>query len=702
MTSTIGSSCEVFAEFNDDETVTPHRAFADRQAAMKRMMLQTLISYLIVLAHFSLVAADSPESIWQAYFERQVLEIETRRTEKVSTESDRQRFLAQLGLDPLPSRTDLKPVITGSVEKNGVIAERLHFQSLPGLYVTANLYRPTHQEKPLPGLLYLCGHGAVHLNGVSYGNKVHYRHHGEWAAKLGFVCLVIDSLQLGEIEGIHHGTHHLNRWWWTSRGYTPAGVEAWNCLRAVDYLTQRREVDPDRIGCTGRSGGGAYSWWIAALDTRIRCAVPVAGITDLRDHIVNGCISGHCDCMYPVNLDQWDMSRIASLIAPRPLLIANTDRDPIFPLAGVLRTHDAVAQRYEALGATAQLGLAILPGEHADTQELQVAAFRWLRRHLTDSVEPIFLPTEVCFTPQDLKVFNSLPQDAINQTIDQLFVPRADTDIPTEAAAQNAALEQWKTLANTHIFNRHSPKTMTASFLSRKDSEAGWNIELFETQAPLVVRVARRNAKSPTNQWHLIVTQDLDSTRNDLRDHPWPDDMNIVLLEPRGSGPTALPSDPIARIHHLRSLHLLGETLDLGRVEDIRAVLNALLEEDESAFPNATSRTGDPCVTLEGRGIAGWLCVAATVFESRVTGLKLSELSLELDRLPIWIAFDRHLTPQQLLLLSVEQCSTVQLDQSQVEMATSLKQWAEQRQWPSDRLVINPMAVEPNTTESNR
>ena len=702
MTSTIDSSYEVFAEPSNDDTFNPHRELAARKAIMNRMMSQTLISHLIVLAHVSLVAADSPESIWQAYFERQVLEIENRRTDEISTESDRQRFLAQLGLDPLPPRTDLKPEITGSVEKNGVIAERLHFQSLPGLYVTANLYRPSHQEKPLPGILYLCGHGAVHLNGVSYGNKVHYRHHGEWAAKLGFICLVIDSLQLGEIEGIHHGTHHLNRWWWTSRGYTPAGVEAWNCLRAVDYLTQRQEVDPDRIGCTGRSGGGAYSWWIAALDPRIRCAVPVAGITDLRDHIVNGCVSGHCDCMYPVNLDQWDMCHIASLVAPRPLLIANTDRDPIFPLAGVLRIHEAVARRYHALDATAQLGLAILPGEHTDTQELQIAAFRWLRRHLSDSIEPISLPTEVCFTPQDLKVFDNLPQDAINQSIDQLFVPRANPDIPTETAAQNAALEQWRTIASTHIFNRHSSKMRTASFLSRLGSEADWNMELFETQAPLVVRVARRKAKSPTNQWRLIVTQDLDSTRNALRDHPWPDDVNVVLLEPRGSGPTALPSDPIARTHHLRSLHLLGETLDLGRIEDIRAVLKALLEEDESAVPIATSRTGDPCVTLEGRGIDGWLCVAAAVFEPRIKGLKLVELSFESDRLPIWIAFDRYLTPQQLLLLSVEQCSTVQLDQPQVEIATSLKQWAEQREWPTDRLVINPMAVKPTTTESNR
>src|SRR5439155_1435406 len=82
----------------------------------------------------------------------------------------------------------------------------------------------------------------------------------------------------------------FGRWWWASRGYTPAGVEAWNGIRALDYLETRPEVDRSRIGITGRSGGGAYSWWIAALDDRIKVAVPTAGITTLKNHILDGAI----------------------------------------------------------------------------------------------------------------------------------------------------------------------------------------------------------------------------------------------------------------------------------------------------------------------------------------------------------------------------------------------------------------------------
>ena len=94
----------------------------------------------------------------------------------------RRQLLEMLGLDPLPPRTDLKPVIVGS-ETHGkddaqIVVERIHFQSRPGLYVTGNLYRPRVVSKPLPAILYVCGHGRVRIDNVDYGNKVHYQHHG--------------------------------------------------------------------------------------------------------------------------------------------------------------------------------------------------------------------------------------------------------------------------------------------------------------------------------------------------------------------------------------------------------------------------------------------------------------------------------------------------------------------------------------------
>ena len=352
----------------------------------------------------------------------------------------REQLFEMLGLKPLPEKTDLKPVVTGKVEHEQFTVENIHYQSRPGLYVTANLYIPKGLEKPAPAILYVCGHALVKKDGVSLGNKTAYQHHAAWFARHGYVCLVIDSLQLGEIEGIHHGTYRYKMWWWNSRGYTPAGVEAWNCIRALDYLQTRKEVDANRFGVTGRSGGGAYSWWISALDDRIKVAVPVAGITDLQNHVVDGCVEGHCDCMYIVNTFGWDYPLVAALVAPRPLLISNSDKDTIFPLDGVIRLHEKVRNIYHLYGAEKNLGLNITEGPHEDTQELRIHAFVWFNRFLKDDSALIDKPTVPFFEPEQLRVFKELPADEINTKIHESFVPKNQQSLVPQSAEQRRAL----------------------------------------------------------------------------------------------------------------------------------------------------------------------------------------------------------------------------------------------------------------------
>src|SRR5882757_4408079 len=325
----------------------------------------------------------------------------------------RQQLQRMLGLDPWPARSDLHPVITGTVDGDGFVVEKLQFQSLPGLYVTGNLYRPKEVTKPLPTILYVCGHASVVEDGVSMGNKTGYQHHGVWFARHGYVCLVIDTIELGEIHGEHHGTYKEGRWWWPARGYTPAGVEAWNGMRALDYLETRPEVDRTKFGVTGRSGGGAYSWWIAALDERIKVAVPTAGITTLKNHVLDGAIEGHCDCMFHVNTERWDFDRVAALLAPRPLLIANTDSDSIFPLDGVMEIYNRTRALYRTLGQEDHIGVQISEGPHKDTQPLNTGAFNWLNRFLkgADRMDLIDEPARKALEPRVLRVFNELPKD---------------------------------------------------------------------------------------------------------------------------------------------------------------------------------------------------------------------------------------------------------------------------------------------------
>ncbi len=346
----------------------------------------------------------------------------------------RKQLFEMVGLDPLPEKTDLKPVVTGKVEHDEFTVEKIHYQSRPGLYVTGNLYIPKGLEKPAPTILYVCGHAVGTKNGIRYGNKAPYQHHGAWFAQHGYVCFIIDTVHRGEIEGIHHGTYRYKMWWWNSRGYTPAGTEAWNCIRALDYLQTRKEVDKDRIGVTGRSGGGAYSWWLAALDDRIKAAVPVAGITDLQNHVVDGCVEGHCDCMYIVNTYRWDYALVAALVAPRPLLISNSDKDSIFPLDGVIRLHEKVRNIYKLYNAEKNLGLHITEGPHKDTQELRIHAFVWFNRFLKGDNPLIDKPAVPFFQWTQLKVFDELPADSINSRIQESFTPKAPQPLVPQSA----------------------------------------------------------------------------------------------------------------------------------------------------------------------------------------------------------------------------------------------------------------------------
>lgn len=593
---------------------------------MPRLLAPALLfaTAFSTLAQFPGATPDSlGKRMLDGWFERKVAHIErtgslapiesAEQWNTTKAETRRQLF-EMLGLHPLPERTPLNPIITGTVDAQDVLVERLHFQSRPGLYVTGNFYKPkAAHEKPLPTILYVCGHGGMKENGVSFGNKTAYHHHGLWFARNGYTCLIIDTLQLGEIEGEHHGTHHLGKFWWVSRGYTSAGVEAWNCIRALDYLETRPEVDAKRIGVTGRSGGGAYSWWIAALDERIACAAPTAGITDLRNHVVDGCVEGHCDCMYQLNTHRWDYDRVAALVAPRPLLICNTDDDRIFPLDGVVRLYQSTRRLYKLLGKEGHIGLHIAQGPHKDTQPLNTGAFHWFNRHLqgADLMHTTSMPATKELTPADLRVFGKdLPPDQINTTIDHTFVPAAPApEVPADRAAWDKQTATWMHALQTQVFAAW-PTDLPAPDLKKISSMERDGVRLttfdFESDKPFRLRlhIAHRAGLRPQdldlavlnvldqpgwdqfcNTYHTRFGKLIESypfVKNDeaafeseakmFAANPWA----MIYFSPRGIGPTAWEGSDKLQTQRLRRFHLVGETLNSTQTWDIRRALQSI------------------------------------------------------------------------------------------------------------------------------
>jgi dienelactone hydrolase len=481
---------------------------------MKRILFAAALSVLTFGA-----AERGETSRLYDYVNSEALRIEqqaSRDLEDFKTPEGRARrhaeALEMFGLSPMPERGDLHATVTGRLEDDTVVVEKLHFQSSPGLYVTANLYLPKKIEAPLPAVLYVCGHAEVKTNDVSYGNKTAYQHHGAWFARNGYACLVIDTVQLGEIPGLHHGTYREGMWWWNSRGYSPAAVEAWNCIRALDYLETRPEIDKTRFAITGRSGGGAYSWFATALDPRIKVAAPVAGITDLHNHVIDGTVEGHCDCMFFVNTYAWDYPMLAACAAPRPVLIVNSDKDSIFPLDGVIRTQNKVASLYKFFGNTNDLGLVIGPGPHKDTQDLQVPVFRWFNHYLRKTDAIIDLPATNHFTAAQLRVFDKLPADERNSTVHEWFIPKA------APGPQIANAEQWTKQRDEWLRNlqRKVFRNWPTSPLAPHDAKPAFlkgEGSSYKISDPRPIANLDKNAQVQLRRRYMLVGTTLDSMR---------------------------------------------------------------------------------------------------------------------------------------------------------------------------------------------
>jgi dienelactone hydrolase len=603
------------------------------------------------------VTTNEVDELWTGYFAAETariadhtfVDIRSRQDWEAKVPEYRRELREMLGLDPWPERTPLNPVVTGTIDHGDFRVEKLEFQSLPGLYVTGNLYLPRTVTNRLPAILYVCGHGPVKQNGISYGNKVSYQHHGAWFARQGYVCLLIDTIQLGEIEGIHHGTYREGMWWWNSRGYTPAGVEAWNSIRAIDYLQSRPEVDPERIGMTGRSGGGAYTWWTAAIDERVKVAAPVAGITDLHNHVVDGTVEGHCDCMFMVNTHRWDYPQVAALVAPRPLLIGNTDRDSIFPLDGVERLHRKVSGIYKLLNAETNLALLITEGPHHDSQDLQVPVMHWFNRFLKADDPPITLAAEKFFEPEPLKVFATLPADQIVTRIHETFVPLAPTpSVPVDRREWESMTSGWRERLLANVFAGWPEPAVIPRLHEVIDRHSGplrLRVLEFESQRGIPLRLVllepRSNRRQPIElrvlshaDWQLaagaiekrfgiaglrspvtVCNEGAETTSDG--DVPGGPDHVIILFAPRGAGLTAPNRDARGFIQFRRRFMLLGQTLDGMRVWDIRQAVHAL---------NTTFdfRRNPPELRATGRMAVDALCAA--LFEPGIPRLSLADL----------------------------------------------------------------------------
>jgi hypothetical protein len=306
----------------------------------------------------------------------------------------RREFLKGAGLWPLPAKRPLNPIVHSRREHDGYSVENVALETLPGFFCTGNLYRPLPQTAPAPAIL--CPHG-------------HFRPDGRYRADQQIRCA--HFARMGATVFSYSMVGWQDSQQTTHQDPLVLALQTWNSLRALDYLCSLKEVDPQRIGMTGASGGGTQTFFLATLDDRVRVSAPVVIVYPWAAPA--GC---RCEGGLPVmQAAQTNAIELAAAVAPRPQLLISVGGDPTkdFPQAGF----PFIKHVYEIHGKGDLVENVHLPNEaHDFGPSKRKAVYAFYAKHLglkllDEDVSKITLER-----PEEMSVFNEahlLPKHAI-------------------------------------------------------------------------------------------------------------------------------------------------------------------------------------------------------------------------------------------------------------------------------------------------
>ncbi len=338
---------------------------------------------------------------------------ESREQWETRAEEVRQRLRVSLGLWPMPTKTPLRPVLHGQVDHGDFTVEKVFFEAMPEFYVTGSLYRPKGFSGPRPGVLSPHGHwnqgrfmdsgdagakrerdSGAELQDDAARSPLQARN--VHLARMGCVVFHYDMIGYADsvqiTQALAHGfakqradMNSVQNWGLFSpaaEGHLQSvmGLQTWSSIRALDFLESLPDVDPDRLACTGASGGATQTFVLAALDDRIRTAYPAV--------MVSTAMQGGCTCENASLLRVGTGNvEIAALFAPKPLgLSTANDWTREFATKG-FPDLQSVFQMYQA-----QDHLLLHRGEQFDHNynlHSRLAMYRWFHKHLRLEGEPI-------------------------------------------------------------------------------------------------------------------------------------------------------------------------------------------------------------------------------------------------------------------------------------------------------------------------
>jgi len=394
----------------------------------------------VELFNFWQYHSDVENSLYKHFCTTAFGQLESRRAEIAGLETrsdwlERQSLVRKKLTDiigPFPEKTPLNVKVTGILQQDGYRIEKTIYESVPGYYVTGALYIPDGLKEKAPAIFYACGHSVEGFRVAVYQHIIIN------LVKKGFVVFTIDPMGQGERfeywdkksdkprfpipdhEHSYAGAQCL------ITGYSTARYFIWDVIRGIDYLLSREEVDPDRIGMTGRSGGGNLSAYLGALDHRILATAPECYITSY-EHIYKSigpqCAEQNLYRMIAVGLDHVDFIEAR---APKPTMLVSTTRD-FFSIQGTRESYVEASRMYEALGAKEKLMMVEDDTVHRSTRNNREAMYAFFQNQLENPGSPedvqVIVPDpeelRVCPTGQLVTSFNGESVFSLNRAIVQ-------------------------------------------------------------------------------------------------------------------------------------------------------------------------------------------------------------------------------------------------------------------------------------------
>ncbi|MDB5303457.1 MAG: hypothetical protein JWM97_1006 [Phycisphaerales bacterium] len=356
----------------------------------------------------------------------------------------RQEIIEQVsvaeGLWPMPERTPLNPVIHGRIERDGYTIEKVFFASLPGHYVSGNLYRPTGKTGKLAAVLCPHGHwnnGRLYENGEKEakqqiakgaektieGARYPLQARCAMLARMGCVVFFYDMVGYADSQAIVHreGFNDADA---ALRLQSFMGLQSWNSIRALDFLTSLPEVDAKRIGVTGASGGGTQTMILCAIDPRPAVSFPAVMVSESMQ---GGCICENA----PLLRVGMNNAELAACFAPKPLgMSAANDWTQELEYRGLPQ----IKSIYKLYGAADKAMAWHRPFEHNYNQVSRELMYNWMNKHLALGLEePVTEKPFVPVPPKELSVYDAghpLPADSTSAaTIRQSMTVASDKQL---------------------------------------------------------------------------------------------------------------------------------------------------------------------------------------------------------------------------------------------------------------------------------